>query len=97
MRLIHTCAVGLLLVFAMQAKADVAVYNNRNVWLSTVGSHEFLGFTEYPEFTHITTQYAHQGIIFPDGDAFVTESSAGYRDGHGLVTAGGTIPGTMRM
>jgi MYXO-CTERM domain-containing protein len=64
--------------------------------MNAVGLHEFIGFTEYPEFTTITTQYAPHGVIFTDGNEFVFESG-NFHDGHGLVSSEGSIPGIMRM
>ncbi len=68
---------------AAHSYASVTVYTNRQQWLDAVGHHTFIGFTEYPEFTTITTQYGEQGIWFTDGNEFISESSA-YRDGHAL-------------
>ncbi len=79
-----------------EAVASVTAITNKQQWLDLVGHHTFIGFTEYPEFTTITTQYASLGVVFPDGNDFISESGA-YGDNHGLVGVDPTIPGRIGM
>jgi hypothetical protein len=70
--------------------AGVQGFTERAAWEAAVGG-EFttIGFTEYPDGTIITDQYAHLGVSFTDGNDYIAESSSMANDGVGL--AGGSI------
>ena len=75
------------------ALASVTVITNKAQWLSTVGAHERIGFTEYPNSTVITNQYSDLGITFTDGDDVIQTDPSYTTDGVGLLS----IPGTVTM
>jgi hypothetical protein len=88
--------VPLALVVAQDSHGTVTAITNRSQWLSTVGSHTYIGFTEFPEFTIITDQYAENGVAFTDGNDFIFTSSSFPSDGAGLVGAD-PLFGTISM
>lgn len=80
-----------LVVFALLANAcsaQVTAITDPIQWQDAVGSYTTIEFTEYPEFTPITDQYAHLGITFTDGNDLIRISSFP-TDDYGLVSSDG--------
>jgi hypothetical protein len=94
---IHLLVFSALVAWTSPAHATVTPITNKNQWLSAIGSHEFIGFTGFPEFTTITTQYQEQGITFTDGNDFIFITGSFPSDGHGLVSSDTSFPGTVHM
>ena len=45
------------------AHADLTTFTNFGLWQSQTPSYTNLGFTEFPQWTYITDQYADQGVV----------------------------------
>ncbi len=45
------------------AHADLTTFTNFGLWQSQTPSYTNLGFTEFPQWTFITDQYADQGVV----------------------------------
>ncbi len=86
------------LISCGHARADVTVFTNASQWQSAVGSYTTIDFTDYPEFTTITNQYEHLGILFTDGNDFIFETPSFPSDSYGLVSSDGFgNPGEIHM
>jgi len=73
-------------VFILNASllADVTEFDEDFAgWQNAAGDFTFIGFTEYPQGTILTDQYADLGIVFPEANAAVIESDS-FEDGQGI-------------
>jgi len=64
--------------------ADVQEFFDFEQWENAAGEFTFIGFTEYPQGTILTDQYADLGINFTDNNPTVLESDYFFEDGHGI-------------
>jgi len=64
--------------------ADVQEFFDFEQWENAAGDFTFIGFTEYPQGTILTDQYADLGVTFPEANAVVVESDFSFEDGHGI-------------
>jgi hypothetical protein len=48
---------------ASPAQASLTTFTNFASWQSQTPSYTEIGFTEFPQWTHITDQYADQGVV----------------------------------
>ena len=85
-------AIVLFVVVARPVSASVTTYTDLSQWLGAVGPHTYIGFTEYPDSTLITTQYASQGVLFTDGNDFIELTASFPGDGAGLRSVDFTPP-----
>lgn len=91
-------AVIALIVASCPAFADVTVFTNATQWQNAAGAYTTIDFTDYPEFTTITNQYEHLGILFTDGNDFIFETPSFPSDSYGLVSSDGFgNPGEIHM
>jgi len=68
--------------------AGVQEFFDFEEWQNAAGDFTSIGFTEYPEGTILTDQYADLGITFPEANATVVESDFLFEDGHALGVDG---------
>jgi hypothetical protein len=61
------------LVFAAEVSASVTETINKPQWQSGVGAYTTITFGEYPVGTLITNQYASQGVVFTEGNDFISD------------------------
>jgi hypothetical protein len=66
------------------AMAGVTEFEDRAAWEAAVGAFTTITFTEIPVNQFVTTQYAHLGVTFTDGNDYTDASSAYVNDGFGL-------------
>ncbi len=65
--------------------AEILEFTDPAEWEAAVGTFATIDFTDFPEFTIITTQYQALGVTFTDGDDFTrVNPSAFVNDGWGL-------------
>ncbi len=93
MRRVHATAVAMVIgAFGEATGAGVMEFTDKEDWIAAVGQFTTIGFTEFPNNTFITDQYAEQGVFFLDGDdnivccSFITfpEDGAGL-DGNAAI------------
>jgi hypothetical protein len=85
----------IIILWGCPAYGSVTVYTNKQQWETAVGSFSSITFTGFPEFTIITNQFEHLGIVFSDGDDSIDFSASFPSDGHGLVSNEVGTPGTI--
>lgn len=73
------------------AHAAVTQYTNKVAWQNAAGNWTTLPFTDLPDGTLITNQYAAQGVVFTDGSDFIYHSTSFLNDGAGVNGAFDTI------
>jgi len=73
-----------ILTTLSQASATVTVFENKAAWEAAAGPHAAITFTELPENTWITEQYAPMGVHFTDGSDQILHNTNGFGDGYGL-------------
>ena len=73
----------LVTLIAHACVADVQEFFDFEAWQNAAGDSTFIGFTEYPQGTFISDQYADLGIVFPEGNASILNSNS-FEDGHGI-------------
>jgi hypothetical protein len=66
------------------ASATVVEYVNKAQWEAAAGAFSTIHFTELPDNTLVTTQYASLGVTFTDGSDYIYHSSSFVIDGAGL-------------
>jgi hypothetical protein len=66
------------------ALATVTEYTDKPQWESAAGSFTTIHFTELPDNSLVTGQYAPLGVTFTDGSDYVYHSSSFIIDGAGL-------------
>ena len=103
------CAIPLTL----SAHAGVQEFTDKDEWIDAVGEFTTIGFTEFPNGTFVTDQYADLGILFTDGNDIIVccgketfpEDGAGL-DGNGDIAVafdtpqlwiGADFPGLLRI
>jgi len=84
---------GLFAAFLIASVTNVSAANVQEFldfdeWQNAAGDFTFIGFTEYPQGTILTDQYADLGITFPEANATVVESEFLFEDGHALGVDG---------
>jgi len=86
MRFIFSTAIicTFIAVVAQSAVCDVQVFSDNEKWQNNTDGFTFIGFTEYPQGTILTDQYADLGVTFPEANAAVLESDFLFEDGHGI-------------
>jgi hypothetical protein len=57
-----------LMVAASVANAGVIETEDRDEWIASVGTFDLVDFVGYPDGTPLFDQYAHLGVLFPDGN-----------------------------
>lgn len=83
--------IGLIIVLASpHSYATVTVITNKQQWINTIGEYNRIGFTEYPEYTVISNQYANQGVQFTPGECWIDDNPSYVSDGKGLKVTGAT-------
>jgi hypothetical protein len=87
MQLLITFVIALA-VLANTCRAQVTAFADPTQWQFAVGAYITIDFTDYPEFTVITDQYADLGVTFTDGNDFIGVSSFP-TDTHGLASTDG--------
>lgn len=66
---VYAGALAVLLAAATgRSYAGVVVFSDRDEWLNAVGPVTTITFTEFPNNTFITDQYANLGVLFLDGN-----------------------------
>jgi len=78
----------LVILIAHTCVAEVQEFFDFEEWENAAGEFTFIGFTEYPQGTILTDQYADLGITFPEANATVVESDFLFEDGHALGVDG---------
>jgi hypothetical protein len=72
-------------VIGSLTRADVMVYEDFVAWQAVTPNFVTIDFTDLPNFTFVTDQYADQGVIFTDGDDIVFGPSPTFPlDGFGI-------------
>jgi hypothetical protein len=66
------------------SQASVTEYFNRTSWGNAVGPYTTITFQGYPKGTLISTQYAHLGVVFPDGNDTIEYNDSFVNDEWGL-------------
>jgi hypothetical protein len=85
-------------IIGVPTNASVTVTTNHQQWQANVSAHTTIDFTDQPNFTTITTQYAQVGITFTDGNDFVQVTTSFPTDSHGLISTDGFAQlGTVHM
>jgi len=69
---------------ASRLSGAVTIYETRAAWEAAVQDYSTINFTELPENTWITNQYADLGVQFTDGSDQVYYNTNGFADGYGL-------------
>lgn len=85
----YVLLVSVILIMASpRASASVTVITNKQQWINTIGEYNRIGFTEYPEYTVISNQYANQGVQFTPGECWIDDNPVHVTDGKGLTVTG---------
>lgn len=79
-----TAALLFLSLCAGAARADLVNYTDRGEWELAAGLFTTITFTEYPQYTRITTQYAPLGVEFTGGEDHIFHTPSFLNDGSGL-------------
>jgi len=79
---------GLFAAFLIASVTNVSAANVQEFldfdeWQNAAGDFTFIGFTEYPQGTILTDQYADLGVTFPEANATIIENNS-FEDGHGI-------------
>jgi hypothetical protein len=80
------------ILIGSQANADVVRYTNFALWQSAVDNdYAEIDFLGWPQFTQLTDQYSHLGVIFVDGDDVAWQNQI-FTGGAGLRSNTGVLP-----
>jgi hypothetical protein len=78
-------AIATVGVTATSSDGEVTLYEDFAEWQAATGSIVSIDFTDLPQFTFVTDQYADQGVIFTDGDDIIFGPSPTFpSDGFGI-------------
>jgi len=74
----------LSVAFLHTATADVLELTEKDDWINLVGEFTTIDFTGFEDGTFITDQYAHQGVLFTDGNDNIHHTCSYVNDCRGL-------------
>jgi hypothetical protein len=76
---------GTLFCAFNNVRATVVEFTNKSLWQTAAGSYTTIHFTELPNGTLVTNQYANLGVTFTDGsDYILVQPTTFLNDGAGL-------------